>query len=91
MFSESFTGEKPPETVGRKVHVVWHDACSFANEWVGLEAIDQMQLQQCETRGFLVRETEDALHIAQSRHTDGEYHNIFVIPRHSVVSIDYED
>ena len=91
MWSETFTGEKPPETVRRKVHVTWHDACSFANEWVALEAIERMHLQECETRGFLVEQTEDSVRIAQSRHAGGEYHNIFVIPRHSVVSIEYED
>ena len=91
MWSETFTGEKPPETVGRKIHVIWHDACSYTNEWVDLEAIAGMNLVTCETRGFLTLKTEDALYIAQTRHTDGEYHNIFVIPRYSVVSIEYED
>ena len=88
MWSESFTGEKPESgLIGRCVRVVWLDPTCFSGEWLGPAEMGEKELSRCELVGFIARETEDALFIAQARADCGEYINPFGVPRGCILSI----
>jgi hypothetical protein len=84
----TFTGEVPEGVVvpQRVVRVWWRDAKSYG-EWMCQEQIAHCETELCETRGFLVGESEAAICVAQTKGEDYGFHNIFVIPRGCVLEI----
>lgn len=74
------------------VEVEWVDSC-HTNGWISEETFNERfvdtddLLLKCRTIGELLRETDQALVIAQSVSSEGQVDSVMVIPRRSVTFI----
>ena len=70
----------------REVKVIWADARSYSGEWTDLDRIKLFEPEICNTKGYVVNETDKLLMVAQSISECGAY-NIMVIPKGCIIKI----
>ena len=70
----------------RAVRVEWWDSHSLGATWIEGEEAQEIKIAYCETLGFLLKETEKELVIAQSK-SNNHFHNLIAIPKGSIIKM----
>lgn len=69
------------------VRVVWIDTVGWRAGWADQDAVNGLEPVTCETVGWLVRETKDAVTVSDTLASNGHCQAPQAIPRRAILSL----